>query len=252
MAHVLECSPDTLLTRTPSLTEAQKTRLQGLLAQYETGTPLTRLLGVREFWSLPFKLNEHTLDPRPDSETVIESVLKSFPNTAQPLRFLDLGTGTGCLGISLLSEYKNATATLVDISQEALNQAQENAQINGVSDRCIILQSNWFENINDPFDVLISNPPYIDEEVYESLDNTVKNFDPKRALTAPEKGLFEYRTILESLYNQNSPFLQGFFEIGFDQEEGLKTLLNQYGFTYLNTTHDLEQRPRVISFKPLG
>ncbi len=249
LAHIFSCSPDSLISKQPDLTPSQEQAFKKLMQAYGNGKPLSRILGYREFWSLRFYLNDHTLDPRPDSETLIESVLETFSDKNASFNILDLGTGTGCLAISLLTEYPHAQATLVDVSQEALQQAQENATVQSVQNRCQFILSNWLEKISGQFDLVVCNPPYIDETLYENLDKNVKAYDPKRALTASENGLSDYKKILKTL-REKVTFSHAFFEIGFDQEQALISLIKTHDFRFLNTYHDIEGRPRVVHLTP--
>ncbi|MBL8676646.1 MAG: peptide chain release factor N(5)-glutamine methyltransferase, partial [Alphaproteobacteria bacterium] len=153
--------------------------IQDWLARRLRGEPLSRIKGMREFWSLPFQLNEHTLDPRPESELIVEAVLKWIgPRTKEPWRLLDLGTGSGCLLISLLHELKNASGVGVDIEEKALSMAQKNAELNGVLARARFQISNWGEEVHEEFDVIVSNPPYIPLQEKEALEKAVLPYDP--------------------------------------------------------------------------
>lgn len=127
------------------------------LERHKAGEPLSRIYGEREFWGLPFKLSEATLDPRPDTETLIEAVLKRYKD-APPKTILDLGTGTGCILISLLSEFPNAKGVGADLSEEAIETAKFNAKQNQVADRATFICSDWTESIHESFDLIVSNP----------------------------------------------------------------------------------------------
>tara|TARA_Y100000590_G_scaffold303587_1_gene342317 strand:+ start:66 stop:869 length:804 start_codon:yes stop_codon:yes gene_type:complete len=250
-AHVLKCSTDSLILNPPCFSAAQESLYSQLVSDYLSGTPLSRLLGYREFWSCRFYLNEETLDPRPDSETLIEAILETFPDKNHPLTLLDLGTGTGCLGISLLTEYPKAEATLIDISPKALLQAQENAHINGVEERCRFVESDWLEALScTSYTLILSNPPYIEETAFSALDKNVQAFDPKRALISGKTGIECYEKILHQLQERSLSFQLGFFEIGMHQEDALKNLFKIYGFHFQKTYQDIEKRPRVLSFSP--
>ena len=197
LAHLMHQSPEFLMAH-PEANVSLKVQ-EIFLTQAEAlagGMPLSRLLGKREFWGMDFELSSETLYPRPDSETLIEATLKQFPDRGRPLKILDLGTGTGCLIISLLTEYKKATGTAVDQSRNVLETAKKNSQNHGVADRLRLHQGDWFQGITDSFDIIISNPPYIAQADYEILEKNVKEFDPKKALTAGEEGLDCYKIII--------------------------------------------------------
>ncbi len=192
------------------------------------GVPLSRLMGSREFWGLDFKLSPATLDPRPDTETLIDAILKTFLNGKAPLRILDLGTGTGCIIISLLSEYPEAQGVAVDINPKTLKVAQENAENNGVSDRLTLLQGDWFSPLSprDAFDIIVSNPPYISESDYKTLDKNVLDFDPLQALVGGKDGLECYRKIAKGFKNHLSPGGALVLELGYDQEEDVHQMFD--------------------------
>lgn len=167
------------------------------------GMPIAKIIGVKEFWGLPFKTSVNTLDPRPDSETLIEAVLENLPDREKPYRILDLGTGTGCLLISLLHELPNAIGFGVDQSETALSLAQVNAQILNVSERSNWQVSDWLSNVTGQFDIIISNPPYIPSDDIDGLSIDVRAYDPLSALDGGQDGLNPYRAIA----TQISPFL---------------------------------------------
>lgn len=212
----------------------------------ENGEPLSRILGYREFWSLNFELSEDTLDPRPDSETLIEAVLKFLPDQKIPLRILDLGTGTGCLLIALLTEYKNAQGIGVDISTGALKTAQKNAVHHGVQERVHFLKSNWFEQVDGKFDVIVSNPPYIKTTDYKTLDQNVRDFDPKRALVGGDDGLDCYRQIIQMApqYLKRDGILV--LEIGYDQKDAIYSLSLPFNLGVRKLYKDLSGLDRCL------
>lgn len=217
---------------------------QDLLACIE-GTPLSRLYGEREFWGLDFKLSPETLDPRPDTETLVEAVLQRYADNP-PKRILDLGTGTGCILIALLSEFPTATGVGVDLSEGALETAKYNAQQNHVADRTALIQSNWIESIDESFDLVVSNPPYIQNQVCENLDDSVKNYDPILALQGGEDGLQAYKDIFSKLFSVLNPEGRAFFEIGYDQEESVTRLSKESRFSLESTYADLAGHIRVL------
>lgn len=233
------------------LTQEEWEKFQTAITLLSQGHPLSRILGTREFWGLPFSLNEDTLDPRPDSETLIEAVLtwvKAHNMEKAPLRILDLGTGSGCLLLALLSELPNALGIGVDISQNALAQAQENADALGLSQRVSFINTSWTQGLNGLFDIIISNPPYIPTEEIASLEANVREFDPLRALDGGKEGLDCYKLILGDLSRLLAPTHRCFFEMGSTQEKSLSELCQSYGYNALHTHYDLENRPRVLSF----
>lgn len=219
----------------------QQTRMlshaeQQQLAKYETDAlahmPVSRILKNREFWGLDFAIDENVLDPRADSELIIEMLLHFLPDTNRPLRILDLGTGTGCLLLSLLTEYGNATGMGADISKKALKVAHQNAAHLNLNSRAEFMLSNWFDDITvQKFDVIISNPPYIPSQEIEKLADNVKLYDPISALDGGADGLNPYRTIIETA----KPYLGDdgllIFEMGYDQADGLFDILQAHNFS---------------------
>lgn len=214
--------------------------------QLEAGTPLSRLLGKREFWGLEFELSSETLDPRSDSETLIEAILKHRPNREESFTILDLGTGTGCLIISLLKEYPNAYGVAVDQSAGALEMARKNASTHGVADRLKCHQGDWFAGIKGAFDIIISNPPYIADLEYETLDENVKNYDPLKALVAGKEGLDCYKTIIPAapaFLNKGGLLV---LEIGYGQCDSVQRLMIKYGFHNIHAYKDLAGIERCL------
>lgn len=174
--------------------------VRGLTARRVLREPMAYILGEREFWGLPFKVTPDVLVPRPDSETVIEAALSLMPDRAWPWRVLDLGVGSGCLLLTLLREYPNARGTGIDASPAALAVAQENAERLGVAARARLLAGDWrapgwVERLGGPFDLVVSNPPYIASADIAGLMPEVARYEPKLALDGGEDGLDPYRRI---------------------------------------------------------
>lgn len=208
--------------------------------------PLSKIIGYREFWGLDFKVTKDTLDPRADSEVMIEAILKELPDKEFSLRCLDLGTGTGCLLLSILSEYQNATGMGVDISQEALNVAKQNARTLGLNDRASFQLSNWTEKVDGNFDLIISNPPYIG--LNEPLEKNVKDFDPHLALYAGGDGLTAYRVLFSQIARLCHAQTKIFMEIGMGQSEPVSLIAKENGFALKDVYKDLAGIERVLSF----
>ena len=228
VANVLEITPTRLFSypETP-LSDGQVEQLSLLVERRAQREPMARILGSREFWSLNFKVNESTLVPRPDSETLIEAVLARIEDRNAPLSILDLGTGSGCLLLALLSELKVATGLGVDISEHALKTASGNAQTLGFGDRARFQRSNWFENIDKtemPFDLIISNPPYISDDDISRLQPDVSKYDPYVALSGGGDGLDAYHKLMPKMADWLT--LDGVIAI----EIGMDQALNVAGF----------------------
>jgi len=219
----------------PELSE----RLLTLAARRAAREPMSHILGHREFWSLDFKVTADTLTPRPDSETLIEAVLERVKDKKAPLTLLDLGTGTGCLLLSLLHELPNARGVGVDKSLGALAVAEENAARLGLKERAVFKHSDWFSNVEGRFDVVLSNPPYIKTGDLMGLDPEVALYEPETALIAGDDGLDDYARIIEGLGDVLA--LGGFaaFELGMGQAEAVSELAEGTGWLITGIKKDL-------------
>jgi release factor glutamine methyltransferase len=185
------------LDRMVSETEAERAfRLLGRVLAHE---PLSRILGVREFWGLDFLLSPDTLDPRPDSETIVEAVLARLPDRSRSYRILDLGTGSGCLLLALLSEYPLASGVGIDREFGAAVAARRNAERLELVARARFLVGDWAAAVHGGFDIVVANPPYIATEEIATLPPEVRDFDPRAALDGGGDGLDAYRDIAASL-----------------------------------------------------
>ncbi len=209
------------------------------------GEPLSRIYGVREFWGREFRLSPHTLDPRPETEQLIELALKRF-NGASPARILDLGTGTGCILISLLAEFPDSIGLGVDLSPGALDTARQNAVFHGVEDRAEFRESNWFSNVDGEFDLIVSNPPYIAESIVPTLSPEVKNHDPILALEGGKDGLQAYREIFSKIFSHLKPGGIALFEIGFEQGDDVMRLIGESRIREKRVHRDLAGLARVL------
>lgn len=211
------------------------------------GKPLSRIYGEREFWGLDFEVTLDVLDPRPDTETILDIALQRF-DRKKSIEILDLGTGSGCILIALLSEFTLARGLGADISPAALEVAKKNALLNGVENRSEWILSNWFDSVQDgrKFDLIVSNPPYIRESVIPDLEPEVRNFDPILALDGGEDGLRDYKKIFSSLFSYLKPDGIALFEIGFDQAEDVMRLGGESRFDIVNVHPDLAGLARVV------
>lgn len=223
--------------------------LQDHVSKRKTRVPVARIFGEWEFWSLPFSLVAESLVPRPDSETVVAAALialKERRHANDGLRVLDLGTGSGCLLISLLHEMKGATGVGVDIVPETITIARHNAERNGVADRSTFQQADWGAGITGPFDLIVSNPPYIVESVIDTLEPEVRVHDPRLALSGGEDGLQAYRAIADALPALLSPGGVVALEIGSDQAETVPAIYRARGYEIEGPFADFGARPRAI------
>jgi len=225
LQFVLDVSREQLLADSRlKLTPHQESRYHDLIEKRKSRAPVAQLIGKREFWGRDFKVTEATLDPRPDSETLIDAVLDKFRDNASVLRILDLGTGTGCLLLTLLGEYKNASGIGVDKCAQALAVAKENAMRLELAERADFVQSCWNENIEGTFDIIISNPPYIATGAIAGLAPEVAQYEPKGALDGGPDGLDCYRAIMAEIPKLLAENGLAVFEIGMGQERDLEEL----------------------------
>jgi len=208
--------------------------------------PLSRVLGAREFWGLDFMLSPDTLDPRPETETLVEAVLARLPERGRPRRFLDLGTGTGCLLLALLSEYPAATGVGVDLAAGAVDTAARNAERHGLRPRAEFVVGNWGKGLTEAFDVIVANPPYIASSDLAALPPEVRDYDPSLALDGGADGLAAYRAIAADLPRLLAP--AGFFacEIGAGQENAVAGIISAAGLVIDNVLPDLAGIPRCV------
>lgn len=223
--------------------------LDAYASRHIAGEPIWRILGEREFWSLTFKLSPATLEPRPDSETIVEAALAELgPRRQEPMSILDLGTGTGCLLISLLSECGQARGLGVDISEEACATARGNAELNGVGDRCSFQPGNWVDGLVGRFDLIVSNPPYIPAGEIPGLSVGVREHDPMRALDGGSDGLDAYRFLAAGLPARLAPGGSVVFEIGAGQEPDVVAIMEASGFVHRGSRRDLGDHIRALIF----
>ena len=207
------------------------------------GMPVSRLTGRRAFYGLDFDIGPAVLDPRADTETLVEGALELMPARA---RVLDLGTGSGCVLISVLARALDARGLGVDISAGALCLARQNAHLHNVRDRIGLRQGSWFSRVSGRFDIIVSNPPYIARGEIDHLATEVRAHDPRRALDGGPDGLDAYRHICRAapVYLEAGGHL--LLEIGFDQAQPVSALMRAQGFENLSVDKDLEGRARVV------
>lgn len=224
-------------------------RLHEILKRRLEHEPLSRILGSREFFGRDFKLSSETLDPRPDTEVLIEAAKELVIEegwSGRPFRLLDIGTGTGILAITMLAECPNATAVATDISARALATARSNAERLGVVDRIQFLEARSLEGIAGSFDLLMSNPPYIVSADIETLDAEVRLHDPVAALDGGPDGLHVYREIVAGLPHV-VPQGWAVFEVGAGQTSEVVGLLNGQEVWEIRTWKDLGNHTRCVA-----
>lgn len=249
LQHALGLAPEKFVSALDAEVEDSNTaRYFRLIDRRIKHEPVSRIIGSRAFWKHEFLLSADTLDPRPDSETLIEECLSLFVDRERPLKILDLGTGTGCLLISLLSEFPNAHGVGVDIAYGAVETARINARHAGVGERVQFIATGWNNFDSAGFDLVISNPPYIPTAIIESLSPDVRDFDPRRALDGGRDGLDPYREIFAKLSHWMQPCGFAVMETGEGQAEALKHLGEDAGYRFHAMRNDLSGIARIVTF----
>ncbi|WP_019219962.1 peptide chain release factor N(5)-glutamine methyltransferase [Bartonella florencae] len=244
-------SSDRILRPDMCLSFEQIAQLEQLIQRRVAGEPVFRIIGMREFYGISFALSQETLEPRPDTETLINLVLpllKKHAENSEKITLLDMGTGSGVLAITLLKQIPISHAVAVDISEDALKTATKNAEMAGVINRFTPLLSDWFASISGQFDLIISNPPYIPEKDIQNLSKEVRLYDPLRALIGGKDGLDFYRKLAHEAANHLKE--KGFIavEIGYSQEKAVCNLFEENGFKCLEMRKDLNNIPRALLF----
>ena len=245
LLHVLGVGRETL-ARDPHAPVAPDAlaRFEALIVRRAAREPVGRLTGKREFWSLSFALSAETLIPRPDSESIVETALAALPDRLAPYRILDLGTGSGCLLLALLSEMPHAWGLGVDCSWDTLATAARNARDLGLAGRAAFLCSNWSAAIYGKFDLIVSNPPYVPTASIGGLEPEVARHEPRRALDGGADGLDAYRRIAPALPGLLAEKGRAVIEFGAGQDAGMAEILKASGLVVEAVGLDLTGRAR--------
>lgn len=247
LADLLECDVATVIAWPERCLDAEtKAAFEARVARRGAREPVSRILGQREFWSLPFLLSPETLDPRPDSELLVASLLEEVEDRTAPLRLLDLGSGSGCLLLSLLSELPQGRGLGVDASIGAVRTARENAVRLGLAERAEFRLGNWCEGLQGSFDLIVCNPPYIPEAEVPALEAEVSQWEPQRALAGGPDGLESYRVILPELGRLLVPHGVAVFEHGPGQAGEIEGLLPQRDRWLIRRVADLAGHDRCL------
>ncbi|MEC7735184.1 MAG: peptide chain release factor N(5)-glutamine methyltransferase [Pseudomonadota bacterium] len=228
------------------LKSCEKKLLCEMVSRREKGEPISRILGLREFFSLDFKINNFVLDPRPETEHLVEESIKKI-NENNYTNILELGIGSGCVIISILKSCKLIYGMGVDISLEAIKTARENARINNVNNLDLIV-SDWGASINKRFDLIISNPPYLRSNQIDSLSKEVKLFDPIISLDGGIDGLTAYQNIAKNAKRFLSDNGTIIAEIAFDQAKDIKKIFLNNDFLLQNKVKDYNGLDRIMVF----
>ena len=236
----------------------QITLFKKLIGDRYIGKPISRIISRKNFWKNTFQINENTLDPRPDSETVIESILKHIPDKSKSFKILDLGSGSGCLGLSLINEYKNSKVTFLDISKNSLQVVKANALKFDLYEKSNFVNldwrnSDWEKKLlklekNIKFDLIVSNPPYIASNDIKNLQIEVREHEPIIALDGGEDGLDAFRFIMPKINNLLQKNGKIFIEIGKGQQNQVEKIASDYGLFAIDFVKDLSGIIRVLIF----
>ncbi|MGB3243719.1 MAG: peptide chain release factor N(5)-glutamine methyltransferase [Sulfitobacter sp.] len=217
-------------------------RFEHLIALRAIRVPVSQLVGARAFYGRDFRISRDVLDPRPETETLVEAAL------AVPFsRVLDLGIGSGCILVTLLAERPDASGIGADLSEAACLQASANAVLHGVQARCQIIQSDWFDAVDGRFDLIVSNPPYLAAEEMRDVAPELKQHEPEMALTDGGDGLSAYRIIAHAAQGYLSANGQVMVEIGWQQGDAVIAIFKDAGWGRITLAHDLDGRARVVS-----
>ena len=244
ISHVTKMSQEDFIKNPREITAREEAEIMDIVSRRNSGEPLQYILGETEFMGLTFKVNDLVLIPRQDTETLVETVVKKIKD--KEARVLDIGTGSGCVGISIAKLCPNADVTLLDYSEAILEVASENAKLNGVEvklQHCDILE----EMPEGKFDVIVSNPPYIETDTIFSLDNIVTNYEPPEALDGGFDGLLFYQRIAEiapEIMDENSYIA---FEIGYEQGDAVSEILDEAEFSGIKVIKDPCDNDRVVT-----
>lgn len=250
VGHALHLDRARLIAQSDRILEAREINvINALAARRLKREPISRILGQKEFWSIALAITPDVLVPRPETETVVEGALDFVVRGGlrmEKLRILDIGTGSGALLLALLRELPNATGTGTDISTGALKVARENAARCGVEGRCTFVICDIASVVEGPFDLLVSNPPYIAHDEITSLAPEVKNYDPTVALDGGDDGLAAYRAIAADAKRLLAPGARMFVELGAGQEAAVRDLFTNVGLIAGIARTDLAGIPRVL------
>lgn len=225
----------------------QAARLDDYLERRIRREPVSHILGRRGFWNIMLGVTPDVLTPRPETEVIVDHVLRQFPE-GRPFRILDLGVGSGAILLAILAERPAARGLGVDASEEALAVARDNAASLGMAGRVALLRGDWTAGLADAdFDLVVSNPPYIATDVIETLDPEVRVYEPRLALDGGPDGLDAYRILAPEILRVLRPGGRFLVEIGYDQRAAVEALFRQAGALEVETLPDLSTHDRVVT-----
>lgn len=239
---------DIILRGDDDLPDSMIGKIDAMADRRLAGEPIDHILGNREFYGRSFEISKDVLSPRPETEGLVDAALKSLKGMPAP-HILDLGTGSGAIIITLLSEILGASGLAVDMSKAALTVAQTNARKHDVQDRLDFVCGSWLEPVDGVFDLIVSNPPYITEAAMKELSREVAEFDPHMALYGGPDGLGPYRVIIPEAKAYLKAGAAFIFEIGYDQGAAVAALMTEHGYEGVQILKDLSGHDRVVTGK---
>ncbi len=238
---------DLALSKNLFLTDNEYKIYRSFLERRKQSEPIAYILNKRDFWKHSFYVNSSTLIPRNDSEIIIETILKIIPDINSELKFADLGTGSGCLIISILNEYKYSEGIGIDNSKDAIKVAEKNKNILFNKERLILELGDFSLLETAEFEVIICNPPYVNKNNIRNLQKDILEYEPYQALFADEGGFIHYKRIIHNLNKNYKCGQKVFFEIGIGQSEVVTNLLKNNDFKIVEMTNDINGIPRCIA-----
>ena len=248
LSEILNCKRlDLYLKFDQPLKELEISKYREWIKRRGLYEPIQYIIGKIEFFGLQFRVNSSVLIPRPETEILVEEVIK-YSKSKNGLKILDIGTGSGIIAIAIAKQLEDSQITAIDISQEAINLAMENAVTNEVISKLNFLMSDIkdFEN-NEKFDVVVSNPPYISKEDFPSLQNEIKDYEPRIALTDSNDGLDFYKIISKRSKSLLKKDGRIYFEVGKGQADNVKRILIENDFICIRSINDYQQIERVVT-----
>jgi release factor glutamine methyltransferase len=230
-----------------ALTPEQEATFEDYVSRRTQREPVSHILGRKGFWKIMLSVNPHVLTPRPDTEVIVDMALKSFPEQ-MAFQMLDLGVGSGAILLSILAERPAAKGLGIDVSEEALAVARENAANLGLAGQVALLRGDWTAGLGEAsFDLVVSNPPYIASDVIQELEPEVRDHEPRLALDGGPDGLDAYRILAPEILRVLKPGGMFAVEIGYDQKAAVEALFKAAGATGVRTELDLANRDRVVT-----
>ena len=212
--------------------------------------PISKIINMKSFWKDEFYVNQFVLDPRPETEGIIDETIKIFKDNKTHFNILDIGTGSGAIAISLAREFENAKIVAIDISEDALKVANHNIKTKKL-DKRIKLKKISFENIEDNFDLIVSNPPYLTQNEINNISNEIRNFEPLIALFGGEDGLDFYRKFSKKINNKLKKGGYLIIEIGGNQYNDCREIFRDSELKFIKKEQDLQKKDRIMIFSKL-